>query len=91
MSSVSSRPRTASCKEGKATEKIEYLTADQEEGKVIAQANSELDGQSHLVGKITVRRDGEFLEVDPKQVRLHGRLAQADHLRRRRHDSLPRA
>ncbi len=56
------------CKDGRATDKIEYLTADQEEGKVIAQANSELDDKSHLIGKITVRRDGEFLEVEPKQV-----------------------
>ena len=56
------------CKEGRATDKIEYLTADQEEGKVIAQANSELDDKGHFIGKVTVRRDGEFLEVEPKQV-----------------------
>jgi DNA-directed RNA polymerase subunit beta len=56
------------CKDGRATEKIEYLTADQEEGKVIAQANSELDDKGHFQGKVTVRRDGEFLEVDSKQV-----------------------
>ncbi len=30
-------------KDGRATDKIEYLTADQEEGKVIAQANAEID------------------------------------------------
>jgi DNA-directed RNA polymerase subunit beta len=55
-------------KDGRATEKIEYLTADQEEGKVIAQANSELDDKGHFIGKVTVRRDGEFLEVDSKEV-----------------------
>ncbi|RXL50372.1 hypothetical protein EO238_34260, partial [Citrobacter sp. AAK_AS5] len=48
----------------------EYFTADQEEGKVIAQANSELDEKNHFVGKVTVRARGNFLEVDPKQVDL---------------------
>ncbi len=56
------------CREGRATEKIEYLTADQEEGKVIAQANSELDDKGYFIGKVTVRRDGEFLEVESKHV-----------------------
>ncbi|OIR09270.1 DNA-directed RNA polymerase subunit beta [mine drainage metagenome] len=55
-------------KDGKVSDKIEYLTADQEEGKIIAQANSELDDKSHLVGKVTVRKDGEFLEVAPSDV-----------------------
>jgi DNA-directed RNA polymerase subunit beta len=55
-------------KDGKVSDKIDYLTADQEEGKVIAQANSELDDKSHLVGKVTVRKDGEFLEVTPSDV-----------------------
>ncbi|HUJ37295.1 MAG TPA: DNA-directed RNA polymerase subunit beta, partial [Hyphomicrobium sp.] len=56
------------CKDGRASEKIEYLTADQEEGKVIAQANSEIDDKGHFQGKVTVRRDGEFLEVDSRSV-----------------------
>src|SRR6201996_6955269 len=50
-------------KDGRATDKIDYLTADQEEAKIIAQANSELDDKGHFVGKVTVRQDGEFLEV----------------------------
>ena len=58
------------CKDGRVTDKIEYFTADQEEGKVIAQANSELDEKNHFVGKVTVRDRGNFLEVDPKQVDL---------------------
>ena len=58
------------CKDGRVTDKIEYFTADQEEGKVIAQANSELDEKSHFVGKVTVRDRGNFLEVDPKTVDL---------------------
>ena len=58
------------CKDGKATDKIEYLTADQEEGKVIAQANSELDEKNHFVGKVTVRQQGNFLEVAATEVDL---------------------
>jgi DNA-directed RNA polymerase subunit beta len=55
-------------KDGRATDKIDYLTADQEEGKVIAQANSEIDDKGHFVGKVTVRKDGEFLEVSASEV-----------------------
>ncbi|HTO03773.1 MAG TPA: DNA-directed RNA polymerase subunit beta, partial [Opitutus sp.] len=57
-------------KDGRVSDKIEYLTADQEEGKVIAQANSELDDKSHFIGKVTVRKDGEFLEVAANEVNL---------------------
>ena len=57
-------------KDGRVTDKIEYLTADQEEGKVIAQANSEVDDKGHFVGKVTVRKDGEFLEVPAADVQL---------------------
>jgi DNA-directed RNA polymerase subunit beta len=55
-------------KEGRASDKIDYLTADQEEGKVIAQANSEIDDKGHFIGKVTVRKDGEFLEVSASEV-----------------------
>jgi len=55
-------------KDGRATDKIEYLTADQEEAKVIAQANSEIDEKGHFSGKVTVRQDGEFLEVSASEV-----------------------
>ncbi|HVU34318.1 MAG TPA: DNA-directed RNA polymerase subunit beta, partial [Opitutaceae bacterium] len=57
-------------KDGRVTDKIEYLTADQEEGKVIAQANAELDDKGHFVGKVTVRQDGNFLEVAAADVHL---------------------
>ncbi|MBI5770969.1 MAG: DNA-directed RNA polymerase subunit beta [Verrucomicrobia bacterium] len=56
------------CKEGRATDKIDYLTADQEEAKVIAQANAEIDEKGHFIGKVTVRKDGEFLEVPAVEV-----------------------
>jgi DNA-directed RNA polymerase subunit beta len=55
-------------KDGRATDKIDYLTADQEEAKVIAQANSEIDDKGHFIGKVTVRKDGEFLEVSATEV-----------------------
>jgi DNA-directed RNA polymerase subunit beta len=56
-------------KDGRVSDKIEYLTANQEEGKVIAQANSELDDKSYFVSsKVTVRKDGEFLEVSASEV-----------------------
>ncbi|HVW21839.1 MAG TPA: DNA-directed RNA polymerase subunit beta [Opitutaceae bacterium] len=55
-------------KDGRATDKIDYLTADQEEAKVIAQANAEIDDKGHFVGKVTVRKDGEFLEVSASEV-----------------------
>ncbi len=57
-------------KDGRVTDKIEYLTADQEEGKVIAQANAEIDDRNHFVGKVTVRQDGNFLEVAAGEVHL---------------------
>ncbi len=57
-------------KDGRVTDKIEYLTADQEEGKVIAQANAEIDDKGHFVGKVTVRQDGNFLEVPAGEVDL---------------------
>ncbi len=57
-------------KDGRVTDKIEYLTADQEEAKVIAQANAEIDDKNHFVGKVTVRQDGNFLEVPAGEVHL---------------------
>ncbi|MGH8020340.1 MAG: DNA-directed RNA polymerase subunit beta, partial [Opitutaceae bacterium] len=56
------------CKGGRASDKIDYLTADQEEGKVIAQANSEVDDKGHFIGSVVVRKSGNFLEVDPQEV-----------------------
>jgi DNA-directed RNA polymerase subunit beta len=55
-------------KDGRVSDKIEYLTADQEEAKVIAQANAEIDDKNYFVGKVTVRKDGEFLEVPASEV-----------------------
>ncbi|MCH2613193.1 MAG: DNA-directed RNA polymerase subunit beta, partial [Opitutales bacterium] len=53
---------------GRVTDEIRYLNADQEEGKIIAQANCEVDDQGGFVGHVTVRQSGEFLEVDKEEV-----------------------
>ena len=55
-------------KNGRVSDKIDYLTADQEEAKIIAQANAEIDDKGNFIGKVTVRQDGEFLEVDSSEV-----------------------
>ncbi len=50
-------------------EKVDYLTADQEEKYVVAQANSVVDNHSRLVGpKVSVRYKGDFLEIEPSKV-----------------------
>ncbi|MBJ7482732.1 MAG: DNA-directed RNA polymerase subunit beta, partial [Chloroflexi bacterium] len=66
-------------KEGRVTTDVIYLAADEEERYAIAQANAELDGNSHLVGERIYCRKGEgfelveptrvdFMDVSPKQV-----------------------
>ena len=58
-------------KDGVATEKIEYLTADQEENHHVAQANNPIDAKGRFTeDKITLRYRGEFLEVPPPQATL---------------------
>ncbi len=53
--------------DGKVSNTVEYLSADDEEGMVVAQANSEIkDGK--LVGRVTVRKGDEVFEADPSQV-----------------------
>jgi DNA-directed RNA polymerase subunit beta len=53
---------------GVASKKVVYLTADQEEGMTIAQADSEMNAEGKLKGPVVVRRGGLFLDVDPKEV-----------------------
>jgi DNA-directed RNA polymerase subunit beta len=66
-------------KEGRVTNDVVYLPADEEERFAIAQANAELDENSHLVGERIYCRKGEgfelvepskveFMDVSPKQV-----------------------
>ncbi len=55
--------------DGKVTRKIEYLTADIEEGKVIAQADVPLDEDGKFSGKeVTCRYKDDFPKVPAKQV-----------------------
>ncbi len=55
--------------DGKVLEKVEYLTADQEEKFIVAQANAVVDSHHRLVGpKVSVRYKGDFLEVEPARV-----------------------
>ncbi|MDP4609891.1 MAG: DNA-directed RNA polymerase subunit beta [Opitutales bacterium] len=54
--------------DGKVLDDVEYLNADQEEPYMIAQANSEIDKKSMLVGRVTCRNQDEVLELDPKDV-----------------------
>ncbi|MGH2818500.1 MAG: DNA-directed RNA polymerase subunit beta [Actinomycetota bacterium] len=66
--------------DSKVTTKIEYLTADEEGRKIIAQANAELDDQGHFVeGKVLVRgrnneveyvdqHEVDYMDVSPKQI-----------------------
>ena len=53
---------------GKVTDEVEYLNADQEEPHMIAQANSELDKDGNFVGRVTCRKRDEVLEVEGKDV-----------------------
>jgi DNA-directed RNA polymerase subunit beta len=55
--------------DGRVTRKIEYLTADIEEDKMIAQANVPIDEDGHfMVKEISCRYKGDFPKVSPKQV-----------------------
>jgi DNA-directed RNA polymerase subunit beta len=55
---------------GRVSDKVVYLTADQEEGKTIAQANAEVDDKGNFIGKVTARNSGNFLEVTADEVDL---------------------
>lgn len=54
---------------GTVTSKIEYLTADEEDKYVVAQANSPLDENGHFTSKkVSCRFRDEFLEADTHRV-----------------------
>ena len=54
---------------GRVSEKVDYLTADQEENFVIAQANAPLDEKGRFVrDTVSVRYRGDFLEVPKERV-----------------------
>ena len=79
-----------SVENGKVTNQIEYLTADQEENYLIAQANTPIDDK----GKFTDRtrhlpRQGRLHRCGTRPGGLHGRFAEAARLGGRRPDSVP--
>ncbi len=55
--------------DGRVLDEVEYLTADEEETFVIAQANAPLDAQNRFVNEtVMVRMRGEFREVPRNRV-----------------------
>ncbi|MCC5806190.1 MAG: DNA-directed RNA polymerase subunit beta [Opitutales bacterium] len=56
-------------RDGKVSDEVLYMNADQEEGKTIAQANSRIEDGA-LTGRVTARRGDDFVEVDPTEVDL---------------------
>lgn len=57
-------------KNGVVGDEVIYYNADQEEGKVIAQANSTVAENGQLEGPVTARKGDDFVEVDPEEVHL---------------------
>ncbi len=54
---------------GRVTDEVDFLTADQEENYVIAQANAPFDSHGRFTEKsVPVRYRGDFLEVAPERV-----------------------
>lgn len=48
-----------------------YLSAEEEEGKIIAQANAEFDSNGEFISdRVIARMDGDFPVVEPKKVNL---------------------
>jgi len=54
---------------GRITGELEYLTADREEGFVIAQANAPFDDKGHFTtSRVTCRAKGDFVDVEAARV-----------------------
>ncbi|MBI4370062.1 MAG: DNA-directed RNA polymerase subunit beta [Elusimicrobia bacterium] len=54
---------------GRVTDHVEYLTADQEDEVIIAQANNPVDEKGHILGDlVSCRYRGDFPVKDPKDV-----------------------
>ncbi len=55
--------------DGKATGDIDYLTADEEDQNIVAQANTKLNEDGELVNdEVVARHRGDILEVSPERV-----------------------
>ncbi len=56
---------------GKVTDEVVYLTADEEDNNIVAQANEHVDENGYFVNKkVIARYNTEFIEVEPTQVDL---------------------
>ena len=54
---------------GKVTDRIDYMTADEEDQYIIAQANEPLDDEGRFVNeRVTVRRKDEIIQVERDRV-----------------------
>ena len=53
---------------GKVTDRVEYMTADQEERFKVAQANTGVEKDGRLVGPVTCRVGDDIQELDPQEV-----------------------
>ena len=77
-------------KNGKVTDDVEYLSAIEEGQYVIAQANADLDAKGDVRRGTGVRAAPERVHAAAARAhRLHGRVAEADGLRRSLADSVP--
>jgi DNA-directed RNA polymerase subunit beta len=58
-------------KNGKVTDEVIFLTALEEEGHIIAQANAVLDNKGKFESElVSARKQGEYITVDPAQITL---------------------
>ncbi len=56
-------------KNGKLTDTVEFFRADQEEGQVMAPADTEIDDDGSLRGpRVLARRDGNNIELPPEEI-----------------------
>ncbi len=56
---------------GRVTDEVVYLTADEEDNNVVAQANEQLDENGYFVNKKVIARcKADFIEVEPQGVDL---------------------
>jgi len=55
-------------KDGKVLPEVKYVTADEEEGLIIAQANSEIAEDGSLVPPVTARQADNFFEAEPTTI-----------------------
>ena len=80
-------------KNGVVSNGIDYLTADDEDRDVIAQANAGLDAKGRFVDeRVLVRQKHGEVSRDPRRRgRLHGRLSAPDGVGGDRPDPVPRA